>query len=441
MTHRAAHARIDRLARTPLMLLAVVGWGVFTADSAAGERWPAFRGPTGQGFSDEADLPVTWGGKDKENVLWQVELPGEGHASAIVWDGKVFTCTVGWPAGTPDRKKIMPDHHVTCYRAADGKRLWDTLVPPGPWLRDDFRSGAGGGYAAPTPATDGRHVFCVFGSAVIAALDFDGKILWRHELKPYTFDVTVGSSPVLFGDTVIMLCAMAKKSDSRLMAFDKATGEVKWQSPMPTVGFAHSTPLIIAVAGKPQMLVVASAMGVQPDGLQSFDPATGRRLWWCRGGGDASSPASGSGIVYFDSGRGGPGFAVDPTGTGDVSATHVRWTEPQVPEAIGSPTIVGGYVYRLQSPGVLKCWNADTGDKVYSQRLEGLTSTWASPVVDAAGRLYFASGGKSYVIDAGPQFKTLAVNDLGDANHASAAAAGGRLYIVGMKRLHCIGKK
>ena len=118
------------------------------------------------------------------------------------------------------------------------------------------------------------------------------------------------------------------------------------------IGVLWANPVIIDVKGTPQMLVLASEMGVTPDGLQSFNPADGHRLWWCKGGGDASSPAYGDGIVYFDSGRGGPGFAIDPTGTGDVSATHVKWTVDKLSEAIGSPVIVGDYVYRLQSPGV-----------------------------------------------------------------------------------------
>jgi outer membrane protein assembly factor BamB len=284
-------------------------------------------------------------------------------------------------------------------------------------------------------------VYVAFGSAVLAALDFDGRVAWRKEIVPHTFDVTLGSSPILFGDTVILLCAMAQKSDSRLVGFAKADGSVKWETRMPTIGFAHSTPVVIDVKGRPQVLVLASAMGVTPDGLQSFDPGTGRRIWWCKGGGDASSPAYGDGIVYFDSGRGGPGFAVDPTGEGDVTATHVKWTIPRVTEAIGSPVITGGYVYRLQSPNLLRCWRAATGEEVYAKKLEGVTSTWASPVADGEGRIFFASGGRSFVVKAGAEFELLATNDLADANHASAAVAGGRLYVLGKKKLYAIGAR
>jgi outer membrane protein assembly factor BamB len=405
------------------------------------DAWPGFRGPTGLGYTPDAHLPLTWGGPEGRTVLWKSPLKGQGHASPIVWGDSVFVCTAWWPPKGEPQAKVMPEHHVTCYRTSDGKLMWDTLVPAGPWLRSDFRSGPGGGYAGPTPATDGKLVYCAFGSSVIAALDFDGKIVWRKEIVPYTFDVTVGGSPVLFRDTVLMFCPSANGNDSRLIAYEKATGDVKWVHPFPGMKFGHSTPTIIDVNGKPQLLVLASGIKVSEDALQSLDPTDGRRIWWCRGGGDAASIAYGSGIVYFDSGRGGPGVAVDPTGTGDVSKTHVKWTIPQVPEGIGSPVIVGKYVYRLHRPGILRCWEVATGKEVYAQRLDGITTTWASPVVDPEGHIFFASAGKSYVIQAGPEFRVVATNDLSDPNHPSPAVAGDRMYLEGMKDLYCIGSR
>jgi outer membrane protein assembly factor BamB len=408
--------------------------------AASGENWPQFRGPTGLGYSTEKNLPLRWGGPTNENVLWKSPLHGAGHASPIVWGENVFVCTVQWPGNGDAQESVIPDHHVACYRVADGKLLWDTIVPPGPWRRNDFRSGAGGGYAGPTPVTDGKLVYCVFGSAVIAALDFQGKTAWRKAIVPYSFDVTVGSSPILYQDTVILLCAMANAADSNVVAFDKANGAVKWQRKFPDMAFGHSTPVIIPVKEKPQMLVLASGMSEKGNALRSLDPGSGKPLWWCRGGGDASSPAFGAGIVYFDSGRGGKGVAVDPGGAGDVSATHIRWTGPDIPEAISSPVIVGPRVYRLYKPGVLECWETATGKKVYRERLPGISTVWASPVVDGDGRLYFANAGKSYVIQSGPEFRILAVNDLGDGNHPSPAVAQGRLFLVGLKNVYCIGK-
>ena len=82
-----------------------------------------------------------------------------------------------------------------------------------------------------------------------------------------------------------------------------------------------------------------------------------------------------------------------------------------------------------------------TGKEVYSERLENISSTWASPIADPKGRLYFANAGKSYIVQAGPEYHIVAINDLGDGNHPSPAAAQGRLFLVGMKNIYCIGTK
>jgi outer membrane protein assembly factor BamB len=385
-------------------------------------------------------LPLTWGGKDSQNVLWKSPLVGQGHASPIVWGRHVIVCTAHWPPEVTQREKVIPEHHVLCYDAADGRLLWDAKVPPGPWLRTDFRSGPGGGYACPTPTTDGKLIFCVFGSSVVAALDFQGKLVWRKEIIPHTFDVTIGSSPVLYEDTLLMLCAMARKEDSKLIAFDKATGEVRWQKAFPQMGFGHSTPVLATLGGRRELLITASGGSPSAEALLAVDPATGERLWWCAGAGETASPAVGAGIIYFDCGRGGPGVALQPRGPGDRSA-DIRWRIDPVPEALSSPVIVGEHVYRLLGSGVLKCWRVSDGQQVYAARLDGIATTWASPIVDPQGRIFFASAGKSYVIQAGPQFTVLATTDLGDGNHPSPAAAGGRMFLVGQKYLWCIGRK
>ncbi|MCP4257731.1 MAG: PQQ-binding-like beta-propeller repeat protein [Planctomycetes bacterium] len=414
---------------------------LLTANTAARANWPGFRGPTDLGYTTETNLPIVWGGLENENVLWISPLTGQGHASPIVWGNSLVVCTAKWPADVQDRRKVIPEHHVICYRTTDGGLLWDTLVPPGPWLRDDFRSGPGGGYAAATPVTDGKLIYSAFASSVLAAIDFQGYIVWRKNIVPYSFDVTLGSSPILYGDTIILFCAMAKKEDSRIVAFDKTSGNVRWERKFPKMHFGHSTPVIIQVNNRDQMLLVASGMEETDEAMQSLNPANGKLLWWCSGEGDASSPAYGQGLVYFDDGRSGIGVAVDPTGSGDVSDTHIRWTIKQRGEALSSPVVVGKYLYRLRKLGFVQCLEMATGKEIYSERLQKISTTWASPIVDPKGRLFFANAGKSYVIQAGPECRILAVNDLDDGNHSSPAVAKGRLFLVGMKNIYCIGTK
>src|SRR5262249_50614466 len=187
-------------------------------------------------------------------------------------------------------------------------------------------------------------------------------------------------------------------------------------------------------------------------GVQGVDPATGEVLWSCRAPTDWASPVLGAGLIYADPGTKSPfpndahgtGVAIDPTGAGDVSKTHVRW-QAKVPDADGaSPVIVGDYLYRVSKPDVLRCWKLGTGELVYEERLPKI-STMASPIATADGRIYFASAAKSYVIKAGPVLEVLGSSDLPDGAdyHSSStpAVSGGRLFIKGKTHLWCIGAK
>ena len=192
--------------------------------------------------------------------------------------------------------------------------------------------------------------------------------------------------------------------------------------------------MLAEIGGKKQLLVASS------NAVQGVDPANGKVLWTCGASGDTVSPVPGGGLVYLDSGRGGTGVAVDPTGGGDVTKTHLKWKTGTMPEGYGSPVVVGDHLYRLHSPGVLKCLNLATGKVLYSESLPGV-SVHASPVATPDGRIYLASGGKTYVVKAGEKFEILATNDLGDDAQASPAVADGKLFLKGRKMLYCVGEK
>jgi outer membrane protein assembly factor BamB len=411
------------------------------AAAARADDWPGWRGPTGMGQATDRGLPLTWGGKDGDNVLWKVPLfDGKGkvrldqnQSSPVVRGEHVFVTLSYWPEGVAPEKE-PPEHHVVCFRKSDGHRLWDTRVPAGPWVLKDLR----GGYTVPTPAADDERVYVVFGSSVAAALDTAGKVVWRKEITPFAFDVALGTSPVLYRDTVLLQWDQTNKT-SRLIALDKKTGDVKWEKKRPDADWAHSTPVLAEVKGKTQLLAAAASA------VQGLDPATGETIW--SGGlperariGDTVSPVLAGGVVYCDSGRGGPGAAVDPTGTGDVTKTHLKWRVAQVPEGFGSPVAVGDYLYRLHNPGTVTCRKLADGETVYSERLAGVAVA-PSPFATPDGRVYFASAGKSYVIKAGPKFEVLGVSDLGDPSQATPAVADGRIFLRGGRNLYCIGKK
>lgn len=386
---------------------------------SAGEAdWHQWRGPTGMGHSSERGLPTTWGGPEKANVRWSASLP-EGdptQSSPIVWGDRVIVTTA---------RNKPPEHRVTCYRTTDGQRLWSTEVPLGPWILNDLR----GGYACATPTTDGERIYALFGSAVLVALDLDGKPVWRREIEPRAFDVAIASSPIVYNGTVILLCDQTG-GKSFITGLDAKTGENRWTQQRPTAGFNHSTPLLTEVAGKPLLLVSAS------NAFQGLDPTDGSVRWSCPSKGDVTTPVVSGTLAYTDEGRGGPGILVDITGQGDVGTTHVKWTIKQGTNGMDSPIIVEGRLYRTSV--ALRCYDLASGKELWSERLGG--DFPPSPVATADGLIYYASGGKSWVLRAGPAFELVGKSDLGDGGHASPAVADGRLFLKGNTTLFCIGK-
>jgi outer membrane protein assembly factor BamB len=425
--------------RKTLLPLGLCGLLVLPTILAAGEHWPGWRGPTGMGTSGETNLPLAWGGKAGDGVLWKAPLfpsdkvrRDQNQSSPIVWGDHVFVTVSYWPEGRAEKE--YPEHHVLCFNARDGSRRWDTTVPPGPWKLTDLR----GGYTAPTPATDGERVVVIFGSAVVAGLDFEGAVVWRKEITPHFFDVAWGASPVLYRDTALIVCDQLKdKKASRLLILDLKTGDVRRDVPRPTADWTHSTPLPARVGEKTRLLLATA------NGPQGLDPESGEVIWSFHAPqrvGDTVTPVYRAGQLYVDSGRGGIGLAVDATGTGDVTKTHLKWKLPVVPEGFSSPVLVGEYLYRLHAPGVVSCRKWPTGEEVFKERLEGIDPA-VSPVATADGRIYCASAGKSVVLKAGPTLEVLARNDLGDPSRASPAVAAGRLYLKGGRYLYCIGRR
>jgi outer membrane protein assembly factor BamB len=423
----------SRIAALVLSILCVM------PSHARAENWPGWRGPTGLGYSQEKDLPLTWSAKTGDNILWKTLLHGGGKAnpdftspgwsSPIVWNDRVFITTAIWPQGLTDKERRVSinEHHVLCFDVKDGKQLWDTVVPAGKIVVENIYHG----YAVPTPVTDGKHVYALFSSGVLAALDFAGKIVWREEL-PRLKDVDGGicSSPILHEDLVIVpgLQSMG------LRALEKKTGKLKWEQ-MIKQRNTMATPALIRIKDKLQLIHYAG-------GMQGIDPATGEILWSCTAPTSQSSPVYGGGLLYGDAGRGGQfGAAIDPTGKGDVSKTHVKW-QTRVEGVAGSSAIaVGDYIYRSSGQQFIRCWSLMNGELVDELKAPRLTPS-ASPIHTPDGRIYFASPGKSYVIKANPKLEVIAENDLNDGNdYTSAAFSAGRIFIKGKSYLWCIGKK
>lgn len=418
-----------------LSLWILLSFGLFTMRAAGADNWPQFRGPQGNGNASDTKLPLSWSIKTGENILWSTDLDGEGLASPIVWGNRIFVLNAT-KKSDPKAVPTNPEHFLVAYDVKTGDRQWSTIVPPGPWKRRFDGGRLGGGFASCTPATDGEHVFVLCGTSVLSAIDFQGKIVWRKELVPHAYDMEMATSPIVFESTVIVFCGM--QGGSRLVAFDRKTGEIVWDKTLKDTGYGHNTPLITKVKGAPHLVLMGGGLSPAKNAIQGFDPRTGDRLWWCAGNGETASAIQVNDFIYGDSGRGGPGKLIDPGGKGDVTESHVKWVV-KTTNGLSSPLAMDNLVYRLNDGGVLSCWDAKTGEKVYAERVAQLSSTWASPIADGNGRIYLASAGTTVVVQAGPTFKLLSSNPLGDNNHASAAVANGKIFLLGAKKLYAIG--
>jgi len=402
------------LRRTALIVLVASAF-LASSVSLAG-NWPSWRGD-GSGISSETGLPVRWDATT--NVAWKVSLPGEGNSSPIVWGDRVFLTS-----STDGGAK----RHVLCIGANDGALLWQTTIDPGRETKTYEKSG----YAAASVVTDGENVYAFFDAPGLVALDMAGAVKWTLDFGEFKSAWNMASSPILCDNKVIICCDHG--GESFIAAVDKAKGSIVWKTPRQT-GLHYATPLVIEVEGKKQIVVNAKE-------VIAYEPEKGAELWSCGGMKPTVVPSVvfANGLVYAASGRNGPIMAIDPTGKGDVTETHVRTFFP-----VGGPYVVSPIVYPLLfvpgDNGVCFFLN-DAGKVLLKQRL-GRHYT-ASPVA-AENRIYWTTEeGETYVLDVSrvaadePAVDVLAVNRIGERVLASPAISNGRIYLRSDKSLICI---
>ncbi len=403
--------------------------GLIAVTALPADDWPAWRGRHGDGHSSDKAPPLRW--SRTENVRWKTALPEPGNSSPIVWKDRVFL-TQALEAG---RRRA-----VLCLDRATGKLLWQRETV----YTEKEPTHETNPYCSATPVTDGTHVIASLGSAGLVCYNFAGKELWRKDLGKLEHIWGNGSSPILYGDLVILWCGPGPRQF--LLAVKKINGETVWRHEEPggKSGSGGSkewlgswaTPLQVRVGDHDELIVPV------PRKVKGFDPKTGTELWSCGGLGDliyASPVCSADGIVVVVSGFHGPALAVRAGGTGDVTATRRLWHHPQRnPQRIGSPIFVGGYVYLLNESGVGQCFDGTTGADVWNnQRVGG--DSWSSPGY-AAGRLYINTrAGDTLVLSARPKYELLARNSLGERVLSSPALADGELFIRSYKHLWCLG--
>jgi len=396
---------------------------------ALADNWPAWRGPSGDGHCAEKDLPLHW--NRTENIRWKVPLPDAGNSTPVIWHHRIFL-TQATERGT--RRALL------CLDRGNGKELWKAEVQ----YKEKEPTHDTNPYCSASPVTDGERVVVSHGSAGLCCYSVDGKELWRKDVGKMIHLWGNASSPILYGDLVILWVGPGKRQV--LLAVEKSSGKTVWEHSEPGgsdgiknkdwVG-SWSTPIVARVGNRDELILSV------PKKVKGFDPKSGKELWSCDGLGKlvyTSPVCSAGGIVVAMSGYGGPALAVRAGGSGDVTKTHRLWVHPDNPQRIGSPVILGEHACLINEPGLAQRFELKTGKDLWHKQ-RAASATWSS-LVAAGDRLYDTTqDGETVVLSAGLEFKVLARNALNETTRASIAVSDGELFIRTYKHLWCIGKK
>ena len=356
--------------------------------------WPFRSGPTLNGHVGEADaagLPSVFDEASGQNIKWKVKLDGLGHSTAIIGGGKAWLTSA-----TEDGKQQF----VYCIDAESGKVLHHKLLfenaEPEP-LNNNINT-----YASPSCALEQDAVYVHFGSYGTARLNPEtADVVWeRRDIQCRHFRGP-GSSPIIFKDLLIL--TFDGIDAQFLMALDKHTGKTVWRTERSTdygdldedgkpqregdLRKAYSTPALVEVNGRTQVVSVGSRAGF------AYDALTGEEIWGIRHDdfNAAAPPAFYKNFAILNTGsRGANLMAVElnETTKGDVTDSHIKWNRDKANSRLAAPLLIEDRIYMITDTGVANCVDADTGKEVWKDRVGG--THVASPIT-ANGLIYFCS--------------------------------------------------
>jgi outer membrane protein assembly factor BamB len=467
---------------------------LFSSGLAMGSDWPGWRGPQANGIVSGTTLATHW--STNQNVLWEVEIPGAGWSQPVVWGNKIFVTSAvtadqkkpkggefdpGVPIGgrgqrgpggpgfgprpdgdsstnaspfepggfTPPPPPPAPDviyqWKVFCLDSASGKMLWDQTAREGKPATPIHRNNT---YASETPVTDGELLFAYFGMNGLYCFNLDGKLKWTNDLGSFPTQMGwgTGSSPILHGDLLYLQCDNDK--ESFLLALEKKTGKQSWKVARNEKS-NWSSPYIWNNPARTELVTGGGTM------VRSYKPENGELLWELSANGrTAITPVGDEEFLYLDSYdrmMGGRGMlvAVKVGGKGDISlasgetnSNFVAWSTRLSSFRVASPLLYAGCLYQLdQQSGMVRCFDAKTGESHYKERIPETRGFTASPWACNGKVFCLDETGTTVVLRAGPRLEILATNRLEETIWSSAAIAGDRLLLRGVDHLYCIGTK
>ncbi len=431
-----------------LLVLALTTTAALTAD-----EWPQFRGPSAGVAPDDPALPDTWSAT--QNVAWKVPIPGLGWSSPVVWGDHVFVTTVvnstaqdlpkpgfylgDWAASPAPHKWMVYDNDFR-----SGKVRWEREVSGAAPSKAKHLKNT---YASETAVTDGERVYAYFGNAGLFAFDFSGKPVWS---KPMPAMKTrnnwgTGASPVLHGNRIYIV--NDNDEQSFLAAYDKRTGAEIWKVARKE-GTNWATPFVWENSVRTEIVTSGS------DLVRSYD-LNGKQLWELKGMSTISvtTPFASHGMLMLNSGYVAdplrPAYAIKPGATGDISLkgeetsnAYIAWALKTGAPYQPTPVVVGDTYYTLFDRGFFTAHDVRTAKELYPrQRISTDTAAFVASPWSYNGKIFAISeDGETYVIQAGPEFKVLGKNSLGEMTLATPAVAHGSVLIRTVGNLYRIAK-
>lgn len=467
MIHPHLHLRVFlcsvALLVSPLFWVGCVIAQRHTAQAAG--NWPGFRGPGATGVpAGRSRTPTTWDVPAGKNVAWNVEIPGLGHASPIVWGDYVYIITAIDKTGESEVKigvfgdiSSLPQEgphewRLYCLDKRTGEIIWQhTGYEGAPSSQRHSKST----HADSTPTTDGRYIVTFFGAEGLFCYDMDGNQLWRKDLGKlhcgwmHQRDSQWGysSSPTIYKDSVIVQCDV--QENPFIAAYDLKTGDEIWRTSRGDEVPTWCTPTLIEVGDETHVLI----NGYKHIGAYNAD--TGTPVWWFKGGGDIPVPVpfAADGLIYITNGHGPtqPIYAIRPEAKGDInlggtatSNEHIAWCVRRGGSYIPTPVVLGKNLYVNRINGVMTCFKAKSGEELYKQRVASAdkpSGFWSSPVA-ANGKIYLAAeSGDVYVVKAGDTYELLATNPIGEPCLSTPAISDGMIYIRTTHHLVAVGER
>lgn len=402
--------------------------------------WPVKNGPTHDGIvpvADAARIPQEWDAGSGKNIVWRVELEGDGHSTPVV-GGDMIWFTAATTDGKQqflygiDRHSGKIVHHKVVFENPTPEELGNPI----------------NNYAAPSPVLEEDALYVHFGTYGTARIDpATGDKVWerrdinvRHYRGP-------GSSPIVHGGLLIL--TFDGINEQFVTALDKKTGKTVWKTPRTTdygdldkagkptrdgdMRKAYHTPEVFEIGGKEVLVSVGSRAAF------GYDVNTGKELWTIRHGGfNAAIPPLRLGdLIILNTGSERAhtlGVRIDDKMTGDITESHVLWDREKRNASESAPVIVNGTLFQTTRGGIVSAVDAKTGRDLWEDRLEG--QHLPGPLVLGDKLLFSNDRGQSFLVRVSPEkFELVAKNQLEGAITASPAVAEGALFVRTKKAL------